>query len=378
MNKFKTLNKKSKYKEELDFLKKAKQFFGLSSKEVEKPTQSEAPSLSKEDVKEIRKKVSSAIGLACGTLKLYDIPLIYYNFYGLERYNHLYYTDHPYYSDRGNPQKGSTFFLGEVKYSIDRDYSGTDYLNRTMGERVSGILSFIMEDITDLINSNVIDLKTDNPDTEELFSLIKQHGKNADKLNDLLYYNKQIITKQYPKSNHPELKTIEKLSQHLEKREEPKLDESYLYNLFEDENEVPPVEEPSVRPKTADKLSDEDIDILNDELTTPASTPSQEPEGVSSASMGIEDVLKNIAQWKNDFEKSPVLDSFIAGADIVENETERTSFQYLTDSQYSDFSKLIDSARDIATLINDLSYDSEKLLGEIELSRKMMVSTREE
>jgi hypothetical protein len=169
---------------------------------------------------------------------------------------------------------------------------------------------------------------------------------------------------------------ISELNKYLKMFEvDSSLDESYLYSLFEDENESLPIEEPSIRPKTADKLSDEDIDILSDELTTPS--PSQEPEGVSSSSMGIEDVLKNIAQWKNDFEKSPVLDSFIAGADIVENETERTSFQFLTDSQYSDFSKLIDSARDIATLINDLSYDAEKLLGEIELSRKMMVSGKE-
>jgi hypothetical protein len=93
--------------------------------------------------------------------------------------------------------------------------------------------------------------------------------------------------------------------------------------------------------------------------------------------MGIEDILKTVSQWKNDFEKSSILDSFISGVDVVENNTDRENFQYLSDSQYSDFSKLIDAGRTIATMINDLSYDAEKLLGEIELSRKMMVSDKE-
>lgn len=155
-------------------------------------------------------------------------------------------------------------------------------------------------------------------------------------------------------------------------------DESYLYRLFEEDEEVTPVKkEVPVKPKSEDTLSDEDIDILDTELQPAPAQVQPQPEGVPSASMGIEDVLKNVAQWKNDFEKSPILDSFIAGADIIENDTERASYQYLTDSQYSDFSKLIDLAREIATMINDLSYDSEKLLGEIELSRKMMVSEKE-
>lgn len=151
--------------------------------------------------------------------------------------------------------------------------------------------------------------------------------------------------------------------------------ESYLYRLFEEDEKVVPVKkEIQPTPKTSEQLSDEDIDILGDELQVAPQESSVEPQGISSSSMGIEDVLKNVAQWKDDFERSSVLDSFIAGAEIVENNTERENFQYLTDSQYGAFAKLIDSAREIAKLINDLSYDSEKLLGEIELSRKMMIS----
>ena len=376
MNKPKTLNRKYKYKEEFEFLKKAKEFFGLSSKEVRQPVEQSVeqkpPALSKDDVAEIRKKVASAIRMACSSLKLYDIPLIYYNFYGLQRYNHLYYTDDPMYSDRGNPEKGSHYFLNQINNSLkSQGYTQEDMLGRSLAERIEGTLSFIVSDITKLIDEGHIDLIKDNPDISELFSLIKQHGKHKDKLDDLLNDNEELIMKKSPngKGWSEELAEIKKLSESYN-------DESYLYRLFE-EDEVPstPVKTETPQVQSPDKLSDDDIDILGDELNVEQSSP--EPEGVPSSSMGIEDILKTVSQWKNDFEKSSILDSFISGADVVENNTERETFQYLTDSQYSDFSKLIDAGRTIATMINDLSYDAEKLLGEIELSRKMMVSDKE-
>ena len=244
-------------------------------------------------------------------------------------------------------------------------------LGRSLAERIEGTLSFIVSDITKLIDVGHIDLIKDNPDISELFSLIKQHGKHKDKLDDLLNDNEELIMKKSPngKGWSEELAEIKKLSESYN-------DESYLYRLFE-EDEVPstPVKTETPQVQSPDKLSDDDIDILGDELNVEQSSP--EPEGVPSSSMGIEDILKTVSQWKNDFEKSSILDSFISGADVVENNTERETFQYLTDSQYSDFSKLIDAGRTIATMINDLSYDAEKLLGEIELSRKMMVSDKE-
>lgn len=377
MNKPKTLNRKYKYKEEFEFLKKAKDFFGLRSKEVRQPVEQsveqEPPVFSKQDLDEIRKKVSSLIFTTSSALKFYDIPLIYYNFYGLQRYNHLYYTDDPYYSDRGNPVKGSHYFLNQLNRALtSQGHTEENLLTQSLAERIEGTMSFILSDITKLIDEGHIDLIKDNPDTSELFSLIKQHGKYKDKLDDLLNYNKQVIAKMEKSSGSSwsrELEEIKKLSESYN-------DESYLYRLFE-EDEVPstPVKRETPQVQSPDKLSDDDIDILGDELNVEQSSP--EPEGVPSSSMGIEDILKTVSQWKNDFEKSSILDSFISGADVVENNTERETFQYLTDSQYSDFSKLIDAGRTIATMINDLSYDAEKLLGEIELSRKMMVSDKE-
>jgi len=366
MNKSKTISRKYKYKEELEFLKKAKQFFGLSSKEAEKPIEEspvkqEPPALSREDVKEIRKKVSSAISRACATLQLYELPLIYYNFYGLERYNHLYYTDDPYYSDRGNPQKGSTFFLDEVNYRL-KAFSQENLLGQSLAERISGTLSFILSDITKLIDSKVIDLIKDNPDTTELFSLIKQHGKNKDKLNDLLDYNSELLMKKYPKGSSKELQDIKDL----------KLGESYLKYLFEEEETVKPTT-PATAP-SEDKMTDSDMELLDQELNTPESTPT---DMTSSSSMDMMTVLQNISTWKDDFEASPILDSFIAGSDIVENDTERTSYQYVSKEQYGAFTSLIESSREIATLINNLSFDAKKLMGEIELSRKMMISNEE-
>jgi hypothetical protein len=159
-------------------------------------------------------------------------------------------------------------------------------------------------------------------------------------------------------------------------RHKKRNNESYLSRLFEQDEVLPTVDESSSIRPTPDQLTDEDIEILDDELQledTQKISPSPSVEDVSSSSR-LEDVLRDIAQWKDDFENSTVLDSFITGAEILENDTERKSFSYLTESQYGAFSKLIEASREIAKLINDLSYDSEKLLGEIELSRKMMIS----
>lgn len=362
--------KNKRLREEFEFVKKAKQFFGINSSSnnsevIEPQSPSQPAPLSQKEVADIRKKVSSAVFLACSQLKLYELPLIYYNFYGLHKFNSLYYRD-----QLGNQQKGSHYFLDQVSNSL-RDYEEKDMLDRSLAERIEGVLSFIVSDVTKLIDDENIDLLKDNPDEEELISLIKQNGKHPDKVRDLLYYNEKLIYKKNSqgKGYTEELSVINRLK-------ESRNNESYLYRLFE-EDEVPstPVKREAPQVQSPDKLSDDDIDILGDELSV--EQPSAEPEGVSSSSMGMEDILKTVSQWKDEFEKSSILDSFISGADVVENNSERESFQYLTDSQYNDFSKLIDAGRTIATMINDLSYDAEKLLGEIELSRKMMVSEKE-
>lgn len=146
--------------------------------------------------------------------------------------------------------------------------------------------------------------------------------------------------------------------------------------LFEEDETSIPNEREIPSQKPSQQVSDEDLDILDQELNTTPS-PEQSEGMASSSSMDIMTVLKNISSWKDEFEKSIILDSFIAGSDIIENNTERQAFQYITKNQYGAFSSLIDSSREIATLINDLSFDAKKLLGEIELSKKMMISNEE-
>lgn len=143
--------------------------------------------------------------------------------------------------------------------------------------------------------------------------------------------------------------------------------ESYLKYLFEQEEVAP-------APAPKETINNEDIEALDQELNAPED---QAMDMTSSSSMDMMTVLENISNWKDEFEASPILDSFIAGSDIVENDTERSNYQYVSKEQYSAFVSLIDNSREIATLINNLSFDAKKLMGEIDLSRKMMISNEE-
>lgn len=360
--------KSKRLQEEFEFVKKAKEFFGITSSKPEviksnEPVKaSEPPPLSSKDIEEIRKKVSVVIGTECIYLRLYNIPLIYYNFYGLHKFNHLYYRD-----SLGNRQKGSHYFLDRVNYHLEKYSENKNLLDISLNEQVKSVMSFIISDISKLIDENIIDLKED-VDTEKLLSLIKQHGKHKDKIRDLVYYNKKLIFLEDPKGERHK----EQLS-FLNKLNESRNNESYLKYLFEQEEETP---KPSPAPVSTPKetIDNEDIEALDQELNTPES---QSVDMASSSSMDMMTVLENISNWKDEFEASPILDSFIAGSDIVENDTERSNYQYVSKEQYSAFVSLIDNSREIATLINNLSFDAKKLMGEIELSRKMMISNEE-
>jgi hypothetical protein len=215
--------------------------------------------------------------------------------------------------------------------------------------------------ISELIETNKLDLKK-SYSSKELYQVIAS-SKSRDK-----GYNYLKSIKDYLKSAN-----ISELNEYLKMfGVDSSLDESYLKYLFEEEETVKPTT-PATAP-SEDKMTDSDMELLDQELNTPESTPT---DMTSSSSMDMMTVLQNISTWKDDFEASSILDSFIAGSDIVENDTERTSYQYVSKEQYGAFTTLIESSREIATLINNLSFDAKKLMGEIELSRKMMISNEE-
>jgi hypothetical protein len=347
----KKVNLSRKYKER-DFLNN---IFGSNKDKSKVNVASEinvAPEvkITAEDYNKILSKANRETIDAC-TNKLYsELPLIFFNHYGIVRYYRNKNIEG--YTLLDKTRSGCSILAQIVQQEINKE-------TKLYSEYISQSLLKLFLGISELIENNKLDLKK-SYSSKELYQVIAS-SKSRDK-----GYNYLKSIKDYLKSAN-----ISELNEYLKMFEvDSSLDESYLYSLFEDENEVPVA--PKEAPPVSDKLSDEDIEILDDQLNEPSP---ETQEGVSSASMDMMGVLKNISKWRLDFEKSDVLSSFVAGAEIVESDTERESFQYLTDEQYGTFVKLIDSARDIASYINDLSYDAEKLLSDIELSRKMMVST---
>lgn len=91
----------------------------------------------------------------------------------------------------------------------------------------------------------------------------------------------------------------------------------------------------------------------------------------------IKAVLDNISEFMDKVTEMGLLQSIIDGATIVEQNSERKSFNYISKQNYADFSKLMGSCSEMMSAISKVSFEAKRLLGDIELSRKLKTPQKE-
>jgi hypothetical protein len=94
------------------------------------------------------------------------------------------------------------------------------------------------------------------------------------------------------------------------------------------------------------------------------------------ANYSLTDVLEKIATWNDEMDE--LLNHCIRGAELINSELAREDATYITKDQVTTFSNLLDSCREIFLSVNDVSFDADKLLREIDLSKKILLTKKEE
>jgi hypothetical protein len=119
-----------------------------------------------------------------------------------------------------------------------------------------------------------------------------------------------------------------------------------------------------------------------DELTQPP--PEVEVEAGDSQAMNqevtaptIKAVLDSISAFMDKVTDMGLLQSIIDGTEIVDQNSERKTFNYISKQNYTDFTKLMGSCSEMMSSISKVSFEAKRLLGDIELSRKLKTPQKE-
>lgn len=133
---------------------------------------------------------------------------------------------------------------------------------------------------------------------------------------------------------------------------------------------VEPTTEPSVEsPLDTDAPNTPEVDFDNSQEEIPM-LPDNSMQNVTML-----DVLEKFSGWKdtmNDF-----LDYAIKGSELLNNDLEREGITYITKDQINKFATILESTREVFLTMNDISFDSEKLIEEIDLSKKILLTKKE-
>jgi hypothetical protein len=131
-------------------------------------------------------------------------------------------------------------------------------------------------------------------------------------------------------------------------------------------------EDPTTKPVVTDTAPVEDFTKPLPDIAPVEEGPTENE--ILETESPITTVLNHISSWKDELQTSFVYDACVEGAEILNKDKERSAYKYITKVQYKDFQNLIKSCEEIVRMINGSSFEAKKILEDISLARKMLVS----
>jgi hypothetical protein len=180
----------------------------------------------------------------------------------------------------------------------------------------------------------------------------------------MLYNNDQIFKEKYSKLNEDE-KPIE---------DDTNVEDNTIDNALDTDLENDPV---------LDNMMDDSLE--SDDLMLDDNTISDlDSEGVNSTepilsaetnNYSLTEILEKLSTWNNQMDE--YLDYCIKGAELINNELAREDVTYITKEQVTSFGNLLETCKEVFLSVNDVSFDADKLVREIDLSKKILLTQKE-